>query len=118
MESVRKKTPTDTTEFEREQLRFFLSGSQVSERLADLNPSLAWLPEFLKMKIIQEPGQLARWIEKNFTDYNAIREVATNIDFFDTATANLLELSLNRQLDHLPQLLTKCWYLIIRYIRD
>ena len=71
MEPTRKKTPSDTTDFEREQLRFFLSREDVAETLAELNPSLAWLPEFARMKVIQSPGQLTPWIEKNFDDPEA-----------------------------------------------
>ncbi len=38
MESTKKKTPRDATDFEREQLRFFLSQEDVAEKLAELNP--------------------------------------------------------------------------------
>jgi hypothetical protein len=118
MEPTRKKTPSDTTDFEREQLRFFLSRDDVSERLAELNPSLAWLPELARMKVIQSPGQLAPWIEKNFGDPEAVREVAANIGFFDERAAELLEFRLNRQRDTLSPFLIKSWQLIIRHIRD
>jgi hypothetical protein len=40
----RKKTPSEASEFEREQLRFLLSGDDVAATLASVNPSLAWLP--------------------------------------------------------------------------
>lgn len=42
--SARKRTPEDVTEFEREQLRFFLAGDDLATTLATINPSLAWLP--------------------------------------------------------------------------
>jgi hypothetical protein len=118
MEPSRKKTPSDTTDFEREQLRFFLSREDVAERLAELNPSLAWLPELARMKVIQTPGQLTPWIEKNFDDPEAVREVSANLGFFDERAAELLELRLNRRHDTLSPLLTKSWQLIIRHIRD
>ena len=38
-----KTTPKDVSEFHREQLRFFLGGSNIAETLVELNPSLAWL---------------------------------------------------------------------------
>jgi len=118
MEPAKKKTPGDTTEFEREQLRFFLRSGDVAVALAEVNPSLAWLPELAKMKVIQNPSQLTMWIERNFADVEAIREVAANLDYFDEASANLLEIRLNRQRESLPPLLAKSWRLIIRHIRN
>ena len=118
MEPTRKKTPSDTSDFEREQLRFFLSREDVAEKLAELNPSLAWLPELARMKVIQSPSQLTPWIEKNFDDPEAIREVSANLGFFDERAADLLEFRLNRQRDTLSPLLTKSWQLIVRHIRD
>src|SRR5208282_2059892 len=118
MEPIKKKTPSDTTEFEREQLRFFLSQGDVSNSLAELNPSLAWLPELAKMKVIQNPGQLAPWIERNFADPEAVREVAANLGYFDETTVDTLEFRLNLQRNNLPTLLAKSWQLIIRHIRN
>ena len=113
-----RKTPSDVTEFEREQLRFFLSRADVAQVLAELNPSLAWLPELARMKVIQSPAQLTPWIEKNFGDAAAVREVSANLEFFDERAADLLELRLNRQIEVLPPLLVKSWQLIIRHIRN
>jgi hypothetical protein len=118
MEPIKKKTPSDTTEFDREQLRFFLASDDVAVTLAELNPSLAWLPELAKMKVIQRPGQLTMWIERNFADIEAVREVAANLEYFDEASADLLEGRLNRQHANLPPLLAKSWRLIIRHIRN
>jgi hypothetical protein len=118
MEPTRKKTPSETTEFDREQLRFFLSGEDVAKTLAELNPSLAWLAELARMKVIQSPAQLTPWIEKNFDDPEAIREVSQNVEFFDERAAELLEFDLNRRRDTLSPLLAKSWQLIIRHIRD
>jgi hypothetical protein len=118
MEPTRKKTPSDTTDFEREQLRFFLGREDVAETLAELNPSLAWLPELARMKVIRSPEQLTPWIEKNFDDPDAVREVAANLGFFDERSAELLELRLNRRRNSLSPLLAKSWQLIIRHIRD
>ena len=118
MDPTRKKTPSDTTDFEREQLRFFLSRENIPETLAELNPSLAWLPELARMSVIRSPAELTPWIEKNFDSPDAVREVAANLWFFDVRAAELLELGLNRRRDVLSPLLIKCWRAIIRHIRD
>jgi hypothetical protein len=118
MEPTQKKTPSDTTDFEREQVRFFLSRENVADKLAELNPSLAWLPELARMKLIQSVVQLTPWIEKNFDDPEAVREVSGNLEFFDESAAQLLELRLNRRRHTLPPVLAKSWQLIIRHIRD
>src|SRR3981189_2045767 len=109
MEPTKKKTPRDTTDFEREQLRFFLSREDVADKLAELNPSLAWLPELARMKVIQSGAQLTPWIEKNLDDPEAVREVSGNLDFFDERAAELLEFRLNRRRETLPPLLAKSW---------
>src|SRR5260221_653619 len=82
MRDTSKKTPKDATELEREQLRFFLASSNVSAVLAELNPSLAWLPMLAELELIDADTQLAPWIEKNFAEADAVREVAANIRFF------------------------------------
>lgn len=114
----RKKTPRDVSEFEREQLRFFLMRDDLAMTLAELNPSIAWLPWLNEMKLLQPRTQLAPWIEKNFGEPDGIRDVAANLHFFDAHTAELLEFRLNRQQDVLPPLLIKCWRLIIKYTRS
>lgn len=113
-----KKTPRDASEFEREQLRFFLTRDDITATLAEINPSIAWLPWLAEMKLLQPSTQLAPWIEKNFVEPDGIRDVAANIRFFDADTAELLEFRLNRQLDALSPLLIKCWRLIIRHMRS
>lgn len=114
----RKKTPRDASEFEREQLRFFLMRDDITATLAEINPSIAWLPWLAETKLLQPSTQLAPWIEKNFVEPDGIRDVAANIRYFDADTAELLEFRLNRQLDALSPLLIKCWRLIIRHIRS
>ena len=116
MPSASKKTPRDATEFEREQLRFFLKTSDAAAMLAEVNPSLAWLPMLAELKLIDAETQLAPWIQKNFTEADAIREVAANIHFFGPDTADILEFRLN-QTEGLPPLLMKCWRLIIRHMQ-
>src|SRR5438309_1152166 len=117
MTTSAKKTPRDATEFEREQLRYLLSTDELSFMLVEVNPSLAWLPVLIEMRVIQAGTQLAPWIERNFADVDAVRDVAANIHFFSPETASLLEFGLNRQRDRLSPLLVKCWRLIIRAMR-
>jgi len=114
----RKKTPRDASEFEREQLRFFLMRDDITATLAEINPSIAWLPWLAEMNLLQPSSQVAPWIEKNFVEPDGIRDVAANIRYFDADTAELLEFRLNRQLDALSPLLIKCWRLIIRHTRS
>jgi hypothetical protein len=113
----KKKTPNDATEFEREQLRFFLTRDDLVATLTEINPSIAWLPLLAEMKLIGPKTQLAPWLERNFADPDAVREVAANIRFFVPETADLLEFRLNRELNRLTPLMERCWRLIIRYMR-
>lgn len=116
MRDTSKKTPNEATEFEREQLRFFLTKSDAAAMLAEVNPSLAWLPMLVDLEVINAGTQLAPWIQKNFAEADAIREVAANIHFFGPDTADILEFRLN-QTEGLPSLLMTCWRLIIRHMR-
>ena len=116
MRDTSKKTPKDATEFEREQLRFFLTKSDAAATLAEVNPSLAWLPMLAELKLIDAETQLAPWIQNNFAEADAVREVAANIHFFGPDTADILEFRLN-QTEGLPPLLIMCWRLIIRHMR-
>jgi hypothetical protein len=113
----RKKTPADATPFERDQLRFFLSGGDLAGTLSEVNPSLAWLPVLSEMKLIQSDTQLITWIERNFADADAVRDVVANIHFFGPEAANFLEYRLNAQAVNLPPLFAKSWALIIRHMR-
>jgi hypothetical protein len=90
----KKKTPRDASKFEREQLRFFLTRDDLTSTLAEINPSIAWLPWLAEMKLLQPDTQLAPWIEKNFGEPDAVRDVAANIHYFNGDTAELLELRL------------------------
>ncbi len=114
---AKRKTPEDATDFERDQLRFLLSEGDLATMLARINPSLAWLPMLWQMKVLQGDTQLVAWIERNFSDADAVREVVANIRFFGPDTANFLEYRLNAQADRLPPLLAKCWRLVIRHMR-
>jgi hypothetical protein len=112
----KKKTPRDVSEFDREQLRFFLMRGDLTSALTEINPSIAWLPWLAEMKLLQPGIQLAPWIERNFAEPDSIRDIAANLHFFDPQTAELLEFGLNRQQDALSPLLIKCWRLIIRHM--
>ena len=112
-----RKTPDNASDFEREQLRFFLSQGDLATMLATFNPSLAWLPILSQIKLVKNERQLVSWIERNFEDLQAIRDVVANLRFFGPDAANFLEYGLNAQAERLPQLLLKCWRLIIRHMR-
>ena len=112
-----KKTPTEATEFEREQLRFFLTNENVAQVLDSLNPSLAWLPEFQKLGVFRTQHPLVSWIERNFDDLQAIREVAANIQFFNEDSGRLMEHNLNRHAKRLPPLVLKSWRLVIHAMK-
>ena len=116
-DAPKRKTPKDVTDFEREQLRFFLTRDDLTAVLAELNPSLAWLDELVKLKLIQADTQLAPWLERNFADPNAVRDVVANIHLFNAETAEILAFRFNRQTT-LPPLLAKSWRLIIRHMKN
>lgn len=117
-ESQKKVTPNDVSEFEREQLRFFLSGSDMAQALVELNPSLSWLPTLYQMNLLKNDAAVAVWIEQNFDSTDAVREVVENIRFFREESADILEVRLNAKRNMLPPLLVKCWELIIRHVRN
>jgi hypothetical protein len=112
-----RKTPAEATEFEREQLRFFLASEDVAQILEMLNPSLAWLPELQKLGVPMTHHQRAAWIERNFNDVQAIREVAANMRFFNEESGRLLEERLNRRAESVPTLLLKSWRLLIQAMK-
>ena len=116
--SAPKKTPRDATEFEREQLRFLLSRDDLASALVDINPSVAWLPWLAETQLLRRDTQLAPWIEKNFAEPNAVRDVAANLHYFNSSTAEILEVRLNKHSEILSPLLLKCWRLIIRHVRN
>jgi hypothetical protein len=116
--ALKKRTPANATPFEREQVRFFLSEGDLAATLSEVNPSLAWLPElFSEMKLIQNETQLIGWIERNFADVDAIRDIAANIRFFGPETAKILEYRFAAQAANLPPLLKASWALILRHMR-
>jgi len=88
----------------------------LAKTLAEVNPSLAWLPMLAGMGLIKRETQLGLWVEKNFAETDAVREVAANIQFFSPETGDILEFGLNGT-DGLAPLLLKCWRLIIRHMR-
>lgn len=115
---LKKKTPKDVSDFERDQLRFFLAQDDVIKALPEINPSIAWLPWLMEMNLLEPGAHLAPWIEKNFSDPEAVRDVAANIRYFDGQIAKILEYRLNEQAEKLPPLLVKCWRIIIRSVSN
>lgn len=116
-EEGQKRTPSEVSEFEREQLRFLLSDNDMGATLATINPSLAWLPFLWQMQLVKDERQLIAWIERNFADVQAIRDVVANLHFFGPDTAVFLEHRLNSRADALKPLLLKSWRLIIRSMK-
>ena len=86
--------------------------------LIELNPSLAWLPMLSQMNLIKDEKQLVPWVERNFADPEAVREVAANIHYFGPESAEILEFGLNKMGDQLAPLLLKSWRLVIRGMRN
>lgn len=118
VETPKKVTPADVSEFERDRLRFFLAGDDALTNLTEINPSLAWLPLLAEMKVFQNDAVLPAWIERNFSDLEAVREVVNNLRFFDAEAARILKYRLEAQRNNLDPLLVKCWQLIIRHIEN
>ncbi|GLR89790.1 hypothetical protein [Bradyrhizobium iriomotense] len=118
VEATKKITPADVSEFERDRLRFFLTGDDALTNLTEINPSLAWLPLLAEMKVFQNDTVLPAWIERNFADIEAVREVVNNLRFFDAEAARILKYRLEAQRGKLDPLLVKCWQLIIRHIEN
>jgi hypothetical protein len=117
-DTTENATPIDVSEFEREQLRFFLGNSDMASLLSEMNPSLAWLPILAEMNLLQNDAALPLWVERNFNNVDAVREVVANIRFFKAESARILGYRLNGQRDKIEPLLAKCWHLIIRHIRN
>jgi hypothetical protein len=116
--TTEKTTPIDVSEFERQQLRFFLGNSDMGSILSEMNPSLAWLPILAEMNLLRDDAALPLWVERNFNSLDAVRDVVANIRFFRAESAQILEYRLNGQRDEVEPLLAKCWQLIIRHIRN
>lgn len=113
-----KNTPVDVSEFEREQLRFFLGSGDMVGILGEVNPSLAWLPILAGMNLLTNNAILPVWVERNFFSLGAVKDIVENIRFFKAESAGILESRLNAQRDALDPLLARCWRLIIRHIHN
>lgn len=116
MQTHPKKNPKDASGFEREQLRFLLNTENVGTILAELNPSLAWLPMLTELNLVKDAREVIPWLERNFADADAVREVVSNLRFFSDESAGFIEFRLGRAAGISP-LLRKCWRLIIRHLR-
>lgn len=118
VETTKKVTPADVSEFERDRLRFFLTGDDALTNLMEINPSLAWLPFLAEMKVLQNDAVLPAWVERNFGDLEAVREVIENLRFFNADAARILKYRLEAKRNSLDPLLASCWQLIIRHIEN
>ena len=107
-----RKTPADATEFEREQLRFFLGDKNFARDSANAEPVARVAAGAEEVGGVDyRPPELAAWIEPNFNDLQAIGEVAANMLFFNEDSGRLLEEGLNRKANSLPPLVLKSWRL-------
>jgi len=86
-EHAQKTTPIDVSDFEREQLRFFLGNGDTVRILSEVNPSLAWLPILAGMDLLRNDAALPIWVERNFSSLDAVRQVVSNIRFFRAESA-------------------------------
>jgi hypothetical protein len=114
--TARKKTPEDLySEFEREQLRFFLSAP--TRRDAFVNQSmLAWL-RAVPAGIDPKRYAADHLIERNFSEVDAIRDVVANIHFFGPDTANFSRVPLEYPRGEPATASAKCRALIIQHMR-
>src|SRR5260370_16466521 len=117
MDDVTKTTPMDVSEFERDQLRFFLGNTDMASTLAELNPSLAWLPILAEMNLLQNDATLPLWVEQNFESLEAIREVVKNLRFFMAQSAAILHHRLAPKRATLPPRQAQCWQLVLWPVR-
>ncbi|WP_257168748.1 hypothetical protein [Bradyrhizobium sp. SRS-191] len=118
LETTKKVTPADVSEFDRDRLRFFFAETDALATLTEINPSLAWLPLLAEMQVFQNDAVLPAWIERNFGDVEAVREVVENLRFFKAETAQILRYRLDAQRKKLDPLLVQSWQLIIRHIEN
>lgn len=115
---LRRKTLAEATDFEREQLRFFLSQPvDVATALATLNPSLTWLRFFVEAKLAKDGGPVAAWIARNFSSIEAVHEVVENLHLLGPETAEVLRRHLDHHSEPLPPVMQKAWALLIESMR-
>lgn len=119
LQVVLTKNPKDITNFEQEQVRFFLEMERIGQTLLEVNPSLTWMPVVAAWRASGVNQRiLAAWIQRNFSEARAVRDVVTNLNLLEPEAANFLENHLRRRQDDLPIVLTQSWRLIIRHIRS
>ena len=117
--AVLQKAPDSTSAFEREQLRFFITIDELPSSLLSVNPSLAWLPALAELNLIKfDQQRLGAWIAKKFSDPQAVGEVAAHLHLFGGEVGGTLQVHLNDQARDLPELLVKCWRLLIQVMQD
>jgi hypothetical protein len=113
------KSPDATSEFEREQVRFFLGMGNSAAILSEINPPLAWMPVLVEWKLFEfDDRRLLPWVERNLNEAQAVRDIVANINLLGPDTAEFLEYHLRDEEARLPQLLVQSWRLIIRHLRS
>ena len=118
LQAVLPKLPDATTEFERDQARFFLETDDIAATLADINPPLAWMPMLVDWNLIgSDERGLARWIELNLNEEQAVRDVVANIHLLGPDVAESLEHRLLDEEERLLPVLAQSWRIIIRNLR-
>lgn len=119
LQAILGKSPDATTEFERDQARFFLEMEDLAATLAKINPPLAWMPVLVGWKLTGfDERRLVAWIERNLAEAQAVRDVVANIHLFGPDAAEFLEYSLLGQESRLPPVLAQSWRLVIRHMRS
>lgn len=113
------KAPSDTSDFEREQLGFLIAHGDVASTLAVNNPSLAWLPSLADLKLVvhDQPG-IVSWLERNLENPDAVKDAVANIALLGTKVADFLAFRLQRRQPPLDPLFATAWNLIVRHLKS
>ncbi|NSZ03128.1 hypothetical protein G6M70_04680 [Agrobacterium tumefaciens] len=118
MTRVLKKSPDQASDFDRSQLSSLKARGNAPALLIEANPSLAWLPTLIEIKMIQfDDRWLAAWINQNFQEPRSVREVVAHLGMFGPGVADALSYLLERYKGELSILLRKSWSLLVRHMR-
>ena len=111
--------PSDTSDFEREQLSFFLAHHDARAMLLEYNPSLAWLRTLADLKIVGlDQPWLVPWLELNLEKPDAVRDVVANIGLLGTKVGEFLDFRLRHLRAPLTDPYRTAWDLIVRHLRS
>jgi hypothetical protein len=113
------KAPRDTSDFEREQLRFLIAHGDVASTLAVNNPSLAWLPVLADLKLVgHDQPWLVSWLERNLENPDAVKDAVANIALLGTKVADFLAFRLQHRQTPLAPMFATAWNLIVRHLKS